>query len=77
MFFPPTEVLKKLVCIRIRLILVVTKTLKKIQLPEVEILAHKVEKYKNVTVDLIPLYACAKLFTRARNDRPSIPKYSL
>jgi len=48
-FFPPREFLKKLVYIRIRLILGVTKNLKKIHQPEAEILAHKVGKYEKVT----------------------------
>ena len=42
---------KKLVYIRIRLILVVTKNLKKIHPPEAEILDHEVGKYEKVTVD--------------------------
>ena len=50
-FFPPIEFFKKLVYIRIRLILVVTKNLKKIHRPEAEISAHEVGKYENVTVD--------------------------
>ena len=36
--------------------------------PEAEILAHEVGKYEKVTVDYIPLYACAKLFTRAQQS---------
>ena len=67
-FFPPREFLKKLVYIRIRLILVVTKYLKKIHRPEAEILAYKVGKYEKVTHDQIPLYACVKLFTRAQSS---------
>ena len=50
-FFPPTEFFKKLVYICSRLILVVTKNLKKIHRPEAEILAHEVGKYEKVTVD--------------------------
>ena len=50
-FFPPTEFFKKLVYIRIRLILVVTKNLKKIHRSEAKILAHEVGKYEKVTVD--------------------------
>jgi len=50
-FVPPTEFLKKLVYIRIRLILVVTKNLKKIHRLEAEILAHKVGKFEKVTDD--------------------------
>ena len=50
-FFPPTEFFSNLVYIRIRLILVVTKTLIKIHRPKAEILAHEVGKYEKVTVD--------------------------
>ena len=50
-FFPPTKFFFKLACIRIRLILVVTKNLKKIHRPEAEILAHEVGKYEKVKVD--------------------------
>ena len=50
-FFPPTEFFLKLVYIRIRLILVVTKNLKKNHRPEEEILAHEVGKYEKVIVD--------------------------
>ena len=46
-FFPPTEFLKNWF-IRIRLILVVTKNLKKIHRPDAEILANKVGKYEKV-----------------------------
>ena len=35
----------------------------KIHRPEAEILAHEIGKYEKVTVNWIPLYACAKLFT--------------
>ena len=49
-FFPPRE-LKKLVYIRIRLILVVTKNVKKIHRPEAEMLAHKVGQYEKVKDD--------------------------
>ena len=51
LFFPTYRISKKLVYIRIRLILVVTKKLKKIHRPEAEILAHEVGKYEKVTVD--------------------------
>ena len=50
-FFPRTEFFKKLAYIRIRLILVVTKYLKKIHRPGAEILAHEVGKHEKVTVD--------------------------
>ena len=50
-FFPNYRIYLKLVYIRIRLILVVTKNLKKIHQPEAEILAHKVGKYEKVTDD--------------------------
>ena len=50
-FFPTYRIFYKLVYIRIRLILVVTKNFKKIHRPEAEILAHKVGKYENVRVD--------------------------
>ena len=50
-FFPTYRIFLKLVYIRIRLILVVTKNLKKIHRPEAEILAHEVGKYEKVTVD--------------------------
>jgi len=53
-FFPPTEFFKNRYIYeltRIRLILVVTKNLKKIHRPEAEILAHKVGKYEKVTDD--------------------------
>ena len=50
-FFPTYRIFYKLVFLRIRLILVVTKNLKKIHRPEAEILALKVTKYENVTVD--------------------------
>ena len=48
-FFPTYKIFKKLVYIHIWLILVVTKNLKKIHRPELEILAHKVGKYEKVT----------------------------
>ena len=44
------------------------QNLKKIHRPEAEIIAHEVGKYENVTVDQIPLDACAKLFTRAQSS---------
>ena len=50
-FFRTYRIFEKLVYIRIRLILVVTKNLKKIHRPEGEILAHEVGKYEKVTVD--------------------------
>ena len=50
-FFPSYRIFKKLVYIRIRLILVVTKNFKKIHRPEAEILAHKVGKYEKVKDD--------------------------
>ena len=50
-FFPTYRIFKKLVYIRIRLILVVTKKLKKIHRPEAEILAYEVGKHEKVTVD--------------------------
>ena len=50
-FFPTYRIFLKLVYIRIRFILVVTKNLKKIHRPEAEILAHKVGKYEKVTDD--------------------------
>ena len=50
-FFPTYRLFYKLVYIRIRLILVVTRNLKKIHRPEAEILAHEVGKYEKVTVD--------------------------
>ena len=49
--FPTYRILKKLAQIRIRLILVVTKTPKKIHRLEVEILAHEVGHMEKVTVD--------------------------
>ena len=74
-FFPPTEFFKNWY-IRIRLILVVTKNVKKIHRPEAEILAHEVGKYEKVAVDEIPLYACAQFFTLAKQPA-SIRTYSL
>ena len=50
-FFPTYRISKKLVYIRIRLVLVLTKNLKKIHRPEAEILAHEIGKYEKVTVD--------------------------
>ena len=47
-FFHTYRIFKKLVYIRIRLILVDTKNLKKIDRPEAEILAHKIGKYEKV-----------------------------
>ena len=76
-FFPPTEFfLKKLVYIRIRLILVVTKNLKKIHRPQAEILAHKVGKFQKSHGRLDPtlrmhegVHARSVEFLRVRNDR--------
>ena len=50
-FFPTYRISKNLVYIRIRLILVVTKNLKKIHRPEAKILAREVGKYEKVMVD--------------------------
>ena len=63
-FFPTYRIFEKLVQIRIRLILVVTKNLKKIHRPEAEILEHEVGNMEKVTVNQITLYACAKLSAR-------------
>ena len=51
------------------MILVVTKNLKKFTDWKRKILPHEVGKYEKVTIDLMPLYAYAKLFTRARPPR--------
>ena len=50
-FFSHLQNFKKLAHKRIRLILVVTKNLKKNHRPKAEILALKVRKYEKVTVD--------------------------
>ena len=73
-FFPTHRIFKKIGIYTHPIDLSCHRNLKNIHRPKAEILVHEVEKYGKVTVDQIPLYACARLFTRALNRVPTRAK---